>query len=255
MTNQAVEAELSGVATSVLELKNVTAGYGKFVALRDVTLSVPAGQVVALLGSNGAGKTTLLRTASGLIRPMSGDVLINGEKATRLAPNKRARAGICLIPEGRGIFRSLTIRENLRLGIPPWSKSADLDQVLGAFPVLAKRLGQSAGSLSGGEQQMVALARAYLSSPTVVLLDEVSMGLAPKVVDQIFDSLRELAKSGVAMLLVEQYVNRALEMADQVVMLDRGSIAFTGTPEDLAKDDLLTKYFGLDAAPPAPASY
>jgi branched-chain amino acid transport system ATP-binding protein len=199
-----------------------------------------------LLGPNGAGKTTLLRTASGLLKPRSGRVLISGEDVTSQPPNRRAKSGLCLIPEGRGIFRSLTVRENLRMQVPTWSKDSSVDQAIEAFPVLGQRLGQLAGSMSGGQQQMLALARSYLSNPSVVLLDEVSMGLAPKVVDEIFESLRQLAATGVSMLLVEQYINRALEMADVVVLLDRGQVAYDGQPSNLEQDAVLRSYLGLD---------
>ncbi|MGD9696763.1 MAG: ABC transporter ATP-binding protein [Thermoleophilia bacterium] len=231
-----------------LAINNVTAGYGRTVVLRDVSIEVHPGSVVALLGPNGAGKTTTLRVASGLLRPREGTVSIKKADVTRKPPHEIARAGLCLIPEGRGIFRSLTVAENLRLQLPPWaSKTASYDRALEAFPVLAERLHQQAGSLSGGQQQMVALARAYVSSPSVVLLDEVSMGLAPALVDEIFVALRTLAASGTALLLVEQYVNLALDIADHVVLLEKGSVAFSGSPSDLSEDALLRHYLGTEA--------
>jgi branched-chain amino acid transport system ATP-binding protein len=233
-----------------LELSGVTAGYGRATVLRDVNLVVPAGKIVALLGPNGAGKTTLLRTATGLLRPTSGSVRINGADMTRSAPNRRTRAGLCLVPEGRGIFRSLTVRENLWMQIPKWSKDTSYEQVLDVFPILRQRLGQTAGTMSGGQQQMLALARSYLSSPRVVLLDEVSMGLAPKVVDEIFDAITQLASTGAALLLVEQYVNRALKLADVAVLLDRGTVAFNGSPSDLDQDEVLRGYLGMDTSHP-----
>ena len=226
-----------------LVLADVHAGYGRTQVLRGVTVAVPRGAIVALLGANGAGKTTLLRVASGLLRPSAGSVTINGTDRTRLSPAERAKAGLCLIPEGRGVFRSLTVRENLRLQVPPWAKDQSVDRALEMFPVLRKRLGQTAGTMSGGEQQMLALARAYLANPDVVLLDEVSMGLAPKVVEVIFDALRRLADSGASMLLVEQYVARALEMADQVVLLSKGHVVFNGPPDALDEDEVLGGYF------------
>lgn len=234
----------------VLTLTNVTAGYGRTVVIRDVSLEVPAGKIVALLGPNGAGKTTLLSTAAGLLPTMQGRVHISGEDQTTSAPNKRAQRGLCLIPEGRGIFRSLSIRENLRIQTPAWVKGdeqkAAYEAALDAFPVLKERMGQIAGSLSGGQQQMLALARAYLARPKVVLLDEVSMGLAPKIVDEIFVSLQHLASTGASLLLVEQYVNRALEMADKVILLDRGQIEFDGLPSELEEDAVLRGYLGMD---------
>lgn len=226
----------------VLALHGVTAGYGRSIVLRDVTLTVPAASVVALLGPNGAGKTTLLRTASGLIRSSHGSVVLDGTEVTRSSPHQRARAGLCLIPEGRGIFPRLTVRDNLALQVPSWRKDDGIEPALDAFPVLRARLRQTAGTLSGGQQQMLALARCYLAKPAVVLLDEVSMGLAPLVIDEIFDSLRGLAANGVSLLLVEQYVSRALELADVVYLLNRGSIIFTGPPSELDEDELMHGY-------------
>jgi branched-chain amino acid transport system ATP-binding protein len=252
MTPQSAGTTASDPATqsSVLTLSHVTAGYGRTVVLRDVSINVPSGKIVALLGPNGAGKTTLLRTASGLLKPLEGTVHISGQDMTSAPPNQRAREGLCLIPEGRGIFRSLSVRENLRVQTPTWVKGAEqqaaMAAALDAFPVLKERQSQLAGSMSGGQQQMLALARSYLSSPKVVLLDEVSMGLAPKIVDEIFTSLQRLAATGVALLLVEQYVNRALEMADQVVLLDRGQVEFDGPPSELEQDAVLRGYLGVD---------
>jgi branched-chain amino acid transport system ATP-binding protein len=223
----------------------VYAGYGGATVLRNVDLDVPTGSVVALLGANGAGKTTLLRSAAGLVRAQQGSVAIDGADHTRSAPFKRVRAGVCLIPEGRGIWRSLTVRANLRLQVPPWLRTrGSLDEALEAFPALGKKLDQQAGTLSGGQQQMVALCRAYLSKARVVLLDEVSMGLAPRVVDEIFESLAQLARTGVSLLLVEQYVERALDLADNVILLRRGEVAFSGPPSDLDQEALVDSYLG-----------
>jgi branched-chain amino acid transport system ATP-binding protein len=231
---------------AALELSHISAGYDKVTILRDVDVTVPQGCIVGLLGPNGAGKTTLLRTASGLLRPFAGTVKINGVDLTKAPPNQRAKTGLCLIPEGRGIFRSLTVRDNLRLQVPPWSTDNSVDKAMEVFPILGERFGQLAGTMSGGQQQMLALARAYLSNPTVVLLDEVSMGLAPKMVDAIFDTLQNLASTGVALLLVEQYVNRALEMVDTVVLLNKGKIMFTGAPNNLEQDEVLRGYLGIE---------
>ncbi len=238
-------------AVPVLLLSNITAGYGRSTVLREVTVEVPAGSIVALLGPNGAGKTTLLRTAAGLLRPSAGTVRLNGTEVTKAAPHQRAKAGLCLIPEGRGIFRNLTVRENLRMQVPPGAKGvADdgLDRVLTTFPVLRDRLGQTAGTMSGGQQQLLALARCWLSSPRVVLLDEVSMGLAPKVVDEIFAAIVTLAAGGTALVLVEQYVNRALELASRAVLLDRGTVAYSGPSRDLDEAAVLRGYLGVDVA-------
>lgn len=231
---------------SVLGLDEVVAGYGTTTVLRGVSLQVPAGKVVALLGPNGAGKTTLLRVASGLIRPMSGAVNLGGEAVTRKSPHDRARRGLCLIPEGRGVFKALTVAENLQLAVPPWRRGSSVEPALEAFPILGERRKQVAGTMSGGQQQMLSLARAYLANPTVVLLDEVSMGLAPIIVDEIFESLRVLAGRGAALLLVEQYVNRALALADEVYLLDRGKVRFHGSPDEIDEAKLASQYFGVE---------
>jgi branched-chain amino acid transport system ATP-binding protein len=191
----------------MLELRGIEAGYGEHAVLRDVSLTVPAGTVVAVLGPNGAGKTTLLRVASGLLRPSAGTVRLAGEDITR------ARRGLCHIPEGRGIYPSLTVRENLLLHSRPGQEATALDRATSAFPVLGNKLRQPARLLSGGQQQMLSLVRAYLADPKVVIVDEASMGLAPVVVDQIFEFLGEIAASGTALLIVEQYVSRALALA------------------------------------------
>jgi branched-chain amino acid transport system ATP-binding protein len=230
----------------VLELRDIVAGYGSTTVVREVDLVVGKGEFVALLGPNGAGKTTLLRTASGLLKPAKGTVRIGDADMTAAPAHRRARAGLCLIPEGRGVFRNLTVRDNLRMQIPAWIPDKSFEPALDAFPALRGRMSQLAGTLSGGQQQMLALARAYLSRAEVILLDEVSMGLAPKVVDEIFHRLAQLASTGVAILLVEQYVTRALEMADQVVLLDRGRVSFTGAPDQLEQDEMLRRYFGVE---------
>jgi branched-chain amino acid transport system ATP-binding protein len=226
----------------VLQLRGVTAGYGQTTVLREIDLEVAAGEVVALFGSNGAGKTTLLRVAAGLLRPQRGEIWIVGADATRRPPHARARSGICMIPEGRGIFPALTVSENLRLQIPPWAKGTDVGLALEAFPILGERLSQRAGSMSGGQQQMLALARSWLANPSCVLLDEVSMGLAPRVVDEIYAALGRLAKSGAALLIVEQHVDRALALADRVHLLDRGRTAFTGPAKAIDRDALVRGY-------------
>ncbi len=229
----------------MFELANLTAGYGDSVVLRDVSLQVPSGSVVALIGSNGAGKTTLLRVASGLLRPHSGSVTIDGRDLTGRPPHVFFRAGVCHVPEGRGIFRSLSVRENILLQALPGTSTSDaLEKATAAFPRLGERMFQQAGTLSGGEQQMLALAHAYLSNPKVVLLDEVSMGLAPLIVDDIFAFLKLLASEGSALLIVEQYVNRVLEIADFLFVLTRGAVSFAGEPSEVDIADILSDYLG-----------
>jgi branched-chain amino acid transport system ATP-binding protein len=234
----------------VLELHDIVGGYGSTTVLRGVSVSVPAGRVVALLGPNGAGKSTTMRMASGLLRPSAGRVVFDGNDVTRVGPSRRAQLGICHIIEGRSIFPSLTVQENLLLQTPKGSSRADvLEQVAEAFPALADRRRQIAGTLSGGEQQMLSLMRAYLAKPRVVLVDEASLGLAPLVVDSIFEFLGRIAASGVSLLVVEQYVSRALALAETVYLLHQGSIVFGGPTEDLDEEQI----FALYAGEPAPA--
>jgi len=228
----------------MLELHGIEAGYGQHTVLRDVSLTVPPGTVVAVLGPNGAGKTTVLRVVSGLLRPSAGTVLLGGEDVTRARPYARARRGLCHIPEGRGIYPTLTVRENLVLYARQGEEATALDRATSAFPVLGEKLRQPAGLLSGGQQQMLSLVRAYLTDTKVVIVDEASMGLAPVVVDKIFEFLAQIAASGTALLLVEQYVSRALALADRVYLLNKGSVVFTGPPAD-AGDDLFTHYLGV----------
>jgi branched-chain amino acid transport system ATP-binding protein len=227
----------------MFELHDVHAGYDGSTVLRGVTLRVPPGRVVALLGPNGAGKTTLLRVASGLLQPTSGDVTLDGESLRGRPADAFARAGICHIPEGRGIFRSLSVRENLLVQART-SHGEAIERAVDAFPRLGERLDQRAGTMSGGEQQMLAMARAYLANPSYVFLDEVSLGLAPLIVDEIFAFLRRLADGGAALLLVEQYVTRALAIADFVFLLNQGEVAFAGEPAELDQAEVFRSYVG-----------
>ncbi len=229
----------------MLELRNVSAGYDTGLVLRDVSLKVPPSSVVALLGANGAGKTTLLRVASGLVRPTAGQVLLEGKDLTGQRPEKLAKRGLCHVPEGRGIFPSMTVAENIRLQATAGTdRRRALAKAVQAFPRLGERLEQRAGTMSGGEQQMLALARAYMCDPTIVLLDEVSMGLAPKIVDEIFGYLRQLASTGISLLVVEQYVSRALELADYVYILDRGRLTYVGEPSEISEETVAHSYLG-----------
>jgi branched-chain amino acid transport system ATP-binding protein len=231
----------------VLELSDVTAGYGSSLILRDVNLEVPDSAIVALLGPNGAGKTTLLRTAAGFLRPTKGSVSLASTDITGQTPYEIARRGLTLIPEGRGVLPSLTVKENLTVFAPRRSQRSAIEKAAESFPVLGKRLGQTAGSLSGGEQQMLAIVRAYISQPRLVLVDEASMGLAPLVVDQIFTFLREIAANGTALLIVEQYVQRALALADTVYVLNHGYIVFSGKPAELESDGIFEHYLGAES--------
>ena len=229
-----------------LELREVTAGYGGIAAVRRISIVAPAGHVTALIGANGAGKTTTLNVASGIHRPTSGSVLLDGRDITTAAPHARVGAGICHIPEGRAIFPSLNVRENLelfQLGGP----EDPIARAIEAFPQLGSRLTQTAGSLSGGQQQMLALARAYVCRPRYILLDEVSMGLAPALVAEIFGFLGVLAASGAGLLVVEQYVRKVLEIADLVYVLRKGRVIFAGSPAELDAEALAATYLGAEA--------
>lgn len=233
--------------TPTLRIESITAGYGPTTVLWDVDLDVPASSVVALLGPNGAGKTTLLRAACGFIPTKQGRIVLDGVDVTGQPLHEIARHGVCHIPEGRGIFPSLSVRENLTLFSPKRTESQQLERATAAFPILGARLRQTAGSLSGGEQQMLAIVRAYISSPALVLVDEASMGLAPLIVDQLFEFLRRIASEGTSLLIVEQYVYRALDLADQVYLLNHGRIVFAGSPEELQKLDIFERYLGAEA--------
>jgi len=232
----------------MLELAAITAGYGLSTVLRDVTLTVPDSSVVALIGPNGAGKTTLLRVASGLLRPRTGRLILDGRDVTGCSSHQLARAGICHVPEGHAVFGPLSVRENLLLFAPAGSEREAVERTVEAFPDLGGRLDQAAGTMSGGQQQMLALARAYISGASVILLDEVSMGLAPIVVDQIFEFLGRIRGETVSLLLVEQYVNKALAIADYAYILGRGEVIFAGDAAELAGEDVFGHYLGIDAA-------
>ena len=232
----------------MLEIENVTAGYGDTVVLRDVTISVPDSKVVALLGPNGAGKTTTLRVASGLIKPMRGRIVLDGEDLTGRRAHIMTRKGLCHLPEGRGIFPSLSVRENVILQSPKGKETESIEKAVSSFPALANRLKQTAGSLSGGEQQMLALVRTYISNPKIVVVDEASLGLAPLIVDRIFETLRQIVKEGVSLLLVEQYVTRALEIADTVYLLNRGQIVFSGPADEVTGEDVFERYLGIEVS-------
>ena len=228
----------------MLELRNVTGGYGDTTVLRGVSLTVPDGAVVALLGPNGAGKTTTLRMASGLLRPKQGEILLDGDDVRKLGPYQRAARGLCHIPEGRGIFPSLSVRENVVLFVDRGDEKDAWARAVDTFPVLGDRRRQIAGTLSGGEQQMLALVRAYGADPRLVLVDEASLGLAPLVVDNIFEFLEKIARQGASLLIVEQYVSRALELAGTVYLLNQGEIVYSGPTEGLSEERIFELYTG-----------
>jgi branched-chain amino acid transport system ATP-binding protein len=228
-----------------LELNGVSVSYAGLRALHNVSMVVPQGAAVALLGANGAGKSTMLRTISGVIRAERGRIQVNGQRIERRPAYRIARMGVVHVPEGRGVFPSLTVRENLLMAISAMSGAVDpVEEGTALFPALGNRLTQIAGSLSGGEQQMLALARALMAKPKLLMVDEISMGLAPIIVGQLFETLRERVASGVSLLIVEQYVEAALGMADYGYVMDKGGIVDVGEPEDLRRRGLVTAYLG-----------
>jgi len=239
------------VAEALLAVSNVETYYGPIMALRGVSFTVPAGAIVTILGANGAGKTTILKTVSGVMDPQKGSVTLEGRPIHGLDPDRVARLGLSHVPEGREVFPFLSVRENLRMGAYARRDTAavaqDLEMVTEYFPVLASRAEQRAGSLSGGEQQMLAIGRALMARPKVMLLDEPSLGLAPKLVKDIFDIIRRINRErGVTVLLVEQNANLALQTADYGYVLELGRIVMEDTCERLLKkDDIREFYLGL----------
>ena len=234
----------------VLEVKHVTAGYGQFTALWDVSLRVERGEAVAVVGPNGAGKTTLMRVISGLITPRAGDVTFDGAGLDGRPAHEVVARGIAHVPEGRRIFPRLSVADNLRMGafLPAARRTLreSLERVYALFPVLAERERQRAGSLSGGEQQMLAIARALMSRPTLILLDEPSMGLAPVMVLRLFDLIRRVRQEGYTILVVEQNVRQVLKLVDRAYLLEVGRIRMEGRAADLSEQDFVRKaYVGL----------
>ena len=229
----------------ILEVKGIDTYYGLGHILHGLSLSVAEGEVVALLGRNGAGKTTTMRSVTGLTPPKKGEILYKGGNIAGLDAHRISQMGIALVPETRGIFSYLTTRENLSIAERKGSRW-QMDTVLGRFPALRERLDSKGRLLSGGEQEMLAIARALLTGPELLLLDEPSQGLAPLVVNAVMDTIRELKKQHVSMLLVEQNAEMALQLADRVYVVDHGTVVFTGTPAQLRADQQVTStYLGV----------
>jgi branched-chain amino acid transport system ATP-binding protein len=252
---------MSPDAAHMLCVEGLASGYGHVPVLRGVDISVARGEVVTLVGANGAGKSTLLKTIVGLVRASTGRVLFGGEDITHVTPERAVRKGIALVPEGRMLFGPLTVEENLRLGgftvnegVEAYEK--DRRRVFELFPVLAERAGQTAATLSGGEQQMLAVGRALMSRPTLLLLDEPSLGLAPKVIAEIFSTLDRLRADGLTVLLVEQDVKVALKHADRGYVMRSGAVVHSGSSAELLADDHVRLiYLGAwDDAPKAPGT-
>ena len=234
----------------MLDLTNLHVRYGNIRALQGVTLTVAQGELVALIGSNGAGKTTVLRTISGLLRPSEGSIAFEGAEISRAPTDRIVALGISHCPEGRRIFGGLSVSENLRLGAvaqhDKGAAAADLEMVLTLFPLLKERLGQAGGTLSGGEQQMLAIGRALMSRPRLLLLDEPSLGLAPLMVERIFETIGELKRQGRTILLVEQNVHHALDIADRAYVLETGRITLDGPAEVLRRNPKVEQsYLGV----------
>jgi branched-chain amino acid transport system ATP-binding protein len=234
----------------VLELENIDVFYGDVQALEGVSLEVPEGSVFALLGPNGAGKTTTLRAISGLLPVRSGRITLEGKEIHSLSPPEVVDSGVAHVPEGRKLFGSLSVRENLELGAyTPRARSSlgeSLERVFDFFPELKGRQRQLAGSLSGGEQQMCAIGRGLMAQPRLIMIDEMSLGLAPLIVQKMFDNVREIAESGITVLLVEQHINRALDLADHACVLEEGSVALSGRADEMAGNEHVRKlYLGI----------
>jgi branched-chain amino acid transport system ATP-binding protein len=230
----------------MLLVEDLNVSYGASQALFGVSMEVAAGSVIAVLGANGAGKSTLARTVSGLVPSTAGRVLFDGIDVTHMAAHKLRIAGLTHIPEGRGIFPGLSVMENLRMAVRQLKRqdrSAAIDRVIDLFPVLGERRTQGAGTLSGGEQQMLALARALSVTPKLIIADEMSLGLAPMVAEAVFKSLDEARQSGITIVLIEQFVHRALALADSCVILTRGQVGWTG-PASEARQEVLDRYLG-----------
>ncbi len=231
----------------MLELKSIASYYGKIQALKGIDLEVPEGGIVAILGANGAGKSTTLKTISGLIQPRQGQILFQEQAIHRKEPHQIVRLGICQVPEGRDIFMGLTVQENLKMGAFTRNDAkavlSDMERIFQSFPILNERARQQAGTLSGGEQQMLAIARGLMSNPKLMLLDEPSLGLAPLMVEEIFRIIAEINKEGVTILLVEQNANMALQTARYGYVMETGTVALHDSAENLVQNDYVRKVY------------
>ena len=234
---------------SRIVVKDLSAGYGFVNVLRDVSLEINSGEIVAVLGSNGVGKTTLNNTLSGLIRPTSGEIRFDDEVISGRSPSEIVNMGLIHVPEGRKLFPNLSVRDNLELGSyrrGKGNRETNIDQVLDIFPKLRERIDQTAGTLSGGEQQMVAIGRGLMSEPKVLILDEPSLGLSPLLVEQMFELIKRINETGLAILLVEQNVIQSLAIADRAYVIEEGAVSISGKAEELRENnDLKKSYLGL----------
>lgn len=233
--------------SNIIEIKNLSVNFGGIKAVNDISMAVEEGKIVTLIGANGAGKSTILRSISGIVKPQAGEILLNGQNILGMSPDAIVSRGITLVPEGRRVFPNLTVQENLKIGayLRKDKLDADLEYVYSLFPRLKERHWQLAGTLSGGEQQMLAVGRALMSKPKLVMMDEPSLGLAPLVVKSIFEIIETINGEGITVLLIEQNANMALRIADTAYVLETGAITMAGTgAELLANDTIKEAYLG-----------
>ena len=231
--------------SNILEIKNLTVSYGGIEAVKGIDMIVPEGQIVTLIGANGAGKSTTLKSISGLVKPKQASILYNGQEIVGKTPDQIVSMGITLVPEGRRVFPNLTVLENLKIGayLRKDNLQEDLEYIYKLFPRLKEREWQMAGTLSGGEQQMLAMGRAIMSHPKLLMLDEPSMGLSPLLVDQVFEIIKDINKAGTTVLLVEQNAGKALAISDRTYVLETGQIVLSGTGEELASSEEVRKAY------------
>ncbi len=231
--------------SNILEIKNLVVNYGGIEAVKDISFDVPEGKIVTLIGSNGAGKTTTLKSIAGVVKPKSASILFQGEQINGLSPDQIVSRGITLVPEGRKVFANLTVMENLKIGayLRKDKLDDDLEYVFSLFPRLKEREWQLSGTLSGGEQQMLAVGRALMSRPKVIMMDEPSLGLAPLVVKNIFNIIRAINDDGITVLLIEQNANMALKVADQVYVMETGRITLSGSGKEMMENEQIKEAY------------
>jgi branched-chain amino acid transport system ATP-binding protein len=240
-------------AKTVLRVEGVSSGYGAVSVLRNLSMKVDAGEIVAVLGTNGAGKSTLLKTIVGLLRPTAGRVMLGDEDVSKVPPESMAGKGVVLVPEGRQLFGEMTVRENLILGAYAHrrrsNRAEEIERVVDLFPVLGERMRSRAADLSGGQQQMVAVGRGMMAKPSLLLLDEPSLGLAPLVTREMFETFEKLREGGITVMIVEQQAMQTLKMSDRAYVIERGQIIVEGTAESVIDEDQVrSAYLGLDVA-------
>ena len=233
------------MSNNILEIKDLVVSYGGIEAVKGITMDVPKGEIVTLIGANGAGKSTTLKTIAGIVKPQSAEILFNGQNITGLSPDNIVKVGITLVPEGRRVFPNLTVKENLRIGayLRKDSLEKDFEYVYSLFPRLKEREWQLSGTLSGGEQQMLAVGRALMARPSLIMMDEPSLGLAPLVVKSIFDIIKEINRNGITVLLIEQNANMALQAAHTAYVLETGKITMSGKGSELIQDERIKEAY------------